>query len=162
MPNPSSTVAGQTFGWGRYIFVGGSHVLAKDVLFRKYQAIYDPALVWVRGRVTVNEAPSPNATLITSGVVNADAIADSSSLFINGSALGAAIGSGQGVTLGQAIVLSEGIVLSESIVLSEGIVLSEAIVLSESIVLSEAIVLSEGIGIGEAIVLSESSNLGEP
>ncbi len=27
MPNPRSTINGQTFAWGRYIFAGGSHIL---------------------------------------------------------------------------------------------------------------------------------------
>ena len=161
MPNPVSNVNGQSVAWGRYIFAGGSHILAGVELFKRYHAIYNPALVWARDVVTLNGSPVTSSQLITAGVINADVIGYSNSIFTNGSALSNAIISGQGIILSEAIVLSEGIILSESIVLSEGIILSEAIVLSESIVLSEAIVLSEGNTTGEAIVLSESWNLGE-
>src|SRR5262249_5717913 len=41
MPVPVSTLDGQTFSWGGYIFAGGSHVLAGTALFRQYQLIYN-------------------------------------------------------------------------------------------------------------------------
>src|SRR5262249_50547704 len=41
MPSQSSTIAGETFQWGGYIFAGGTHLLAGQPLVTKYQAIYD-------------------------------------------------------------------------------------------------------------------------
>jgi len=35
MPNPWSTIAGQSFAWGGYIFAGGSHILAGPELFSR-------------------------------------------------------------------------------------------------------------------------------
>ena len=54
MPVPRTTIAGQTFNWGGYIFAGGSHILAGPDLFKRYQAIYDPGIIWVRDQVTRN------------------------------------------------------------------------------------------------------------
>src|SRR6185503_5351301 len=97
MPAPISNVSGQNFAWGMYIFAGGSHIVAGADLFRRYQPIYNPALVWVREIVRINESPSRNSQLLTQGVINADLIAGSYSVFINGLALTNAIQSGQGI-----------------------------------------------------------------
>ena len=74
--------SGQTFNWGGYIFAGGSHIFAGADLFKYYQRIYDPTLVWVRDRVTVNDSPITNARLISPGVICADLLAGSYGVFI--------------------------------------------------------------------------------
>src|SRR5262249_11238738 len=60
MPAPVSTLDGQTFNWGGYIFAGGSHILAGADLFKCYQLIYNPAVLWVRDTVTINGTPAGN------------------------------------------------------------------------------------------------------
>jgi len=69
MPNPRSTLSGQTFRVGAAIFSRAARTSWQDrELFRRYQAIYNPALVWVRDRVTINETQVANTQLITSGL----------------------------------------------------------------------------------------------
>src|SRR6185436_10518205 len=65
-PSASSTLAGESVPWGGYIFAGGSHVLGGTALFKKYQPIYDPALVWVQSGATLGEQPVTAAPLISS------------------------------------------------------------------------------------------------
>ncbi len=61
-PSPVSNIGGRLARWGRYIFAGGSHILAGEALFRRYQAIYDPAIVWVRDAVTRGGTPVANGS----------------------------------------------------------------------------------------------------
>jgi subtilisin family serine protease len=52
MPTQSSTLAGQSVPWGRIVTVGGSQIVSGDVLFKKWQPVYDPTLIWARHIVT--------------------------------------------------------------------------------------------------------------
>src|SRR5262249_27949485 len=71
MPTQSSTIAGETFQWGGYIFGGAVHLLAGRPLITKYQAIYDPRLVWVGTAVTLGGSPISSTSLLSAGVVDA-------------------------------------------------------------------------------------------
>src|SRR4029079_15667493 len=74
MPGATSVVAGQAFGWGGYIFAGGCHILAGAELITRFQAIYDPRLVWVSSRITRDGSPVSSGPLISSGVIDAGPI----------------------------------------------------------------------------------------
>jgi serine protease AprX len=167
LPTPTSTVAGQSFNWGGYIFAGGSHILAGSELFRRYQAIYNPALVWVRDRVTLNDQSTTNRQLITSRVINADMLGSPYSVFTSGLAISSGILSGQGLMMNQGIALNDGIVISEGLTMSEGLTLSEGFPLGQGLTMSEGLTLSEsligaGLTLSEGLTMSESHNIGEP
>jgi hypothetical protein len=72
--------------WSRIVYLGGDQIYSGDALFTKYQGIYQPKLVWVRGRVRANAVPHCDASktyitgfderiptarkLVTAGAVN--------------------------------------------------------------------------------------------
>ena len=75
----------------------GAEVHATLVRMTRHVAvfeIYNPALVWVRNLVTVNEVVSGSRQLMTPGVIDADAMCASSSVFVNGAALSTGIAAG--------------------------------------------------------------------
>ncbi len=162
LPVPVSSVGGYSFSWGGYIFAGGSHLLAGGELFKKYQAIYDPALVWVRERVMVCEQVCGGRQLITAGVINADVLAATYGFFTSGLALSNGLAGGQGQAMAEGISYSNGLTLSEGLTLAEGLTLSEGLTLAEGLTLSEGLTLAEGLTLSEGLTLAESYNLGEP
>jgi hypothetical protein len=160
-PAASSTIAGSACPWGGYIFAGGSHVLAGAELFKRYQAIYNPALVWVRNRVTINDSPAPDCALISEGVINGDAIA-TPGVFTSGWQLSEGLADGQGIIFCEGIIFAEGIIFCEGIIFAEGIIFCEGIIFAEGIIFCEGIIFAEGSDMGEGIIFCESFNLGEP
>jgi len=114
MPVASSTLGGETFTWGGYIFAGGSHLLAGPELFKHYQRIYDPAVVWVGSQVTINGAPAANCQLITTGVIDGDPTASLYGVFTLGWAITNGLASGTGVTFSQGVTVVNGIVYVNS------------------------------------------------
>lgn len=72
-------------------------ILAGNELLRGYQAMDHPALDWVRNRVTLNENPVYNSSLISARVINADALGYHYTVFTYGMALGNGIARGQGL-----------------------------------------------------------------
>jgi serine protease AprX len=178
LPARSTTIGGVKFNWSRIAFVGGNRVVSGDALFTKYQAIYNPSLVWSNqglvhrdntlwaegGAVhpaTLWEHPIPTYSILSPDVVDATHLLGTSSkigstgLFTPTATASGWLIAGSGKTLGQGLVISEGVVMSEGIVMSEGLVLSEGVVMSEGIVMSEGLVLSEG------VVMSEGRMAGE-
>src|SRR5262249_3299359 len=113
MPAAVSTLDGQSFNWGGYIFAGGSHILAGADLFKRYQLIYNPAVVWVRDTVTISGSPSGNCQLITSNVIDGDVLAGTSSVFVTGTAISNGILAGSGIRFGKGIILNNGIILAD-------------------------------------------------
>src|SRR6267143_7322399 len=103
MPTQSSTVNGTSFNWSRIAFAGGGHIVSKPALFTEYQPIYDPRVTWADGIVRFRQAvywsgstippntyvqrfidtPGSNQTLLTAGLVMADALAGRSDLAAN-------------------------------------------------------------------------------
>jgi hypothetical protein len=161
MPVQTSIIAGQSVAWGGYIFAGGSHLLASAELFKRYQAIYNPTLVWARDRVTVGEEPILNTQLITAGVIDADVIGDSTDIFTLGGAIASGIASGQGHLLANGVALAEGHLLANGTTLAEGITLAEGHLLANNVALAEGVILAEGHLLANSLPLTESSNLGE-
>src|SRR5439155_8689258 len=51
LPVAQSTIAGQTFAWGRLVTAGGNYVLTGDPLFTRWQPMYDPRLTLTRNVV---------------------------------------------------------------------------------------------------------------
>src|SRR3989442_324395 len=131
MPTQSSTVNGTSFNWSRIAFAGGGHIVSKPALFTEYQPIYDPRVTWADGIVRFRQPmywsgytiapntyvqrfidkPGSNQTLLTAGVVMADALAGTSDLaaktgmFIPTGALSGWLIAGSGTTLTQGVVL---------------------------------------------------------
>jgi serine protease AprX len=165
MPGPSSTLDGQNFAWGGYIFAGGSHLLAGAELFRHYQRIYDPAVVWVRGQVTINGTPATDCQLITAHVIDADPTASSYGVFTPGWAIASGLASGTGVTFSQGVMLTDGVVMAGGVTLAEGLVLGSGVTLAEGgATLASGVTLAEADGtLGQGVTLAESYNSsGEP
>ncbi|MFL6214530.1 MAG: S8 family serine peptidase [Blastocatellia bacterium] len=161
MPVPTSIIAGQSVAWGGYIFAGGAHLLAGAELFRRYQAIYNPSLVWARERVTVSELSILNTQLITAGVIDADVIGDSTDVFTLGGAIASSIAAGQGIMLANGVALAEGHLIANGTVLAEGITLAEGHMIANGTVLAEGVILAEGHMIANTLPFTEAANLGE-
>ena len=161
MPVQTSIIAGQSVPWGGYVFAGGAHVLAGAELFKRYQAIYDPSLVWARGCVTLDEAPVSDMQLITSGVIDADVIADSTDIFTLGSVIASGIASGQGHLIANGVAISEGHLIANGIVMGEGVTLGEGHLIANSVTVAEGVTLSEGHLIANGVAQAEAINFGE-
>jgi serine protease AprX len=168
-PAATSTLDGQTFNWGGYIFAGGSHLLAGTALFQNYQAIYNPALLWVGDQVTISGTPYSNCQLLTSQVLDADATANSNGVFTLGSAISSGIARGTGVTFTEGVAMTNGVVvmgsgvtMGEGATLGAGVTMGEGTTLGEGATMGEGVTMGEGADLGEGVTMGESFNLGEP
>jgi len=175
MPNKATTVNGSAFNWSRIAFVGGNQIVSGSSLFYNYQPIYDPRITWahnvVRFRQPVywsgtgiaantyvqnfTDTAVINQTLITSSVVDADALAGNSDpvaqtgMFIPTATLSGWLVSGSGTTLVQGDVVSNGLVAHEGIVMDAGIVINDGLVIMEGIVMESGIVAHDSYVFGE-------------
>lgn len=161
MPVQTSIIAGQSVPWGGYVFAGGAHVLAGAELFKRFQAIYDPSLVWARGCVTLDEAPVSDMQLITAGVIDADVITDSTDIFTLGSDIANGITSGQGHLIANGVAISEGHLIANGIVMGEGVTLGEGHLIANNVTVAEGVTLSEGHLIANGVAQAEAISLGE-
>ncbi|HKP11708.1 MAG TPA: S8 family serine peptidase [Blastocatellia bacterium] len=161
MPVPISILAGQSVPWGGYVFAGGAHLLAGAELFKRYQAIYDPSLVWARGCVTLDESPVSNMQLITAGVIDADVVGDSTNVFTLGGDIAGGVASGQGHLIANGVAISEGHLIANGVVMSEGITLAEGHLIANGVAVAEGVTLAEGHLIANGVAQAEAVNLGE-
>jgi serine protease AprX len=170
-PAPETKLNGQTIGWSRIVFAGGSHVLTGEDLFRKLQGFHDQQISWVRTRVTsaqpiynpytgtllgYRETGASPIMLVTKGVKSLTAALGTTSYKSKTGAFTPTTVALIRAVNGAGVVLAEGIVVAEGLVLAEGVVLAEGIVVAEGIVIAEGIILAEGIVMAEGIVISES------
>jgi subtilisin family serine protease len=174
IPAPVSTIGGRSAAWSRFVYMGGDQVLSGEDLFRKFQMVYDPAIQWVRGTVTMADAQyfqtwSSSSTyvsgfqteamrsgkLISPGVLRVTPALGVSDVSLATGVFTPSITIGTIAAAG--IVLAEGIEIGgDGIVLAEGIDIGlDGIVLAEGIDLGDSIVLAEGAEITESIVLAE-------
>ena len=56
LPSSPSWIGGETTPWAGIITAGGGHVVGGPALLEKYQAIYDPRLLWT-GRLVTRMTP---------------------------------------------------------------------------------------------------------
>jgi hypothetical protein len=172
MPTPSSNIGGRVVPWSRVVYLGGDQVYSGDALFTKFQGIYQPKLVWVRGRVRTNavlyydssktyitgfdERITTARTLVTAGAIQVGSSLGVSS-FLSGTGI---FTTTQGVTLkvlsGGGIVIAEGVDTGgDGIVVAEGVEVGDGIVVAEGVVIAEGIAIAEGIVISEGVVVAE-------
>ena len=149
MPVPSSVIENDVAPWSQFVFMGGSHVLAGQDLFREYQAAYDPRLLWVGSQVAYVDpaAPAPDGALLSAGVVVLDqALGTSDPLAHTGDfTLSAQVAYliGQGVVIAQGVEIADGIVVAEGVVIAEGVVVAEGVVIAEGVDIADGVVVAE-------------------
>jgi subtilisin family serine protease len=174
MPGPVSTIGGRSVTWSRFVYLGADQVFSGEDLFRKFQMVYDPAISWVRGTVTMADAqyfrtgassktyvsgfqtePMRSGKLVSAGVLRVTPALGVSSVALGTGVFTPSISIGAIATAG--IVLAAGIDIGgDGIVLAEGVDIGgDGIVLAEGIDLGDGIVLAEGAEIIESIVLAE-------
>jgi len=170
-PSTTSTINGGAFSWGRAVVLGGRHIYTGRELFKKYQAIWDPELLWVGNTITTRDVQFDGAGAVTgttdsqmnsgnvlsSGVIYLDGTLGPSSYLLNTgiftpiSQLMALIDLGGGSVNSQVMIVSEGMIVNEGFIVSEGMIVTEGMIVNEGFIVSEGAIVSEGSIVSEAL-----------
>jgi serine protease AprX len=115
MPNPTTTIAGQTFTWAQGISLGRAFVKGQD-LFLKYQEIYDLGVIVCDGIIVLpNGVIVCDTTVMSSGVIVADQIQTSA---------GGVLGSGT-------FFISVNSLTSGTLVLPGGVIVCDGVIVAD-------------------------------
>ncbi len=183
LPTRSSLLGNETVQWSRLVTVGGSSIASSDTLFSRFQGVFDPQLMWVRGSVrryapiywpqptgddgrplrlrSVAEVTAPTTDLLTAGVSVADSLAgfsnaaNATGIFIPTSQLS------NGVTQGVAKIMAEALRGVAGAVNPNNTSASSinGIVLTEDQLSGVSKVMGEGLVLGETKIIAEAGSV---
>ncbi|MBL8203231.1 MAG: S8 family serine peptidase [Blastocatellia bacterium] len=134
LPTQQSTIAGQTFNWGRGVITNWGFLSGTE-LMTQWQSVYGTGQILGDATICGNGVFSKVASMTSSGVVLKTGAFN---ITTNGQVLG------DGVIFADAALLAQGQVLGDGTILGDGIILGDGVILGDGTILGDSTTRANG------------------